>query len=1117
MNFTNMFSSILQKNSESIEDILEYIPAAFGCLNSRGHLIAANAQWLKSFAINRIEEFENILVQPYDILIADYIEPYIYEAQIEGESNLELRVYNLKKELVVLSLFFKPAEDNIMACAYEITGYKTALRDFKEKTREYEGLNSIFFDASPFALSLWDDKLNITDCNLKTLELFDLNSKEEYIEGFYNLALKYQPCGTLSKTKITDNLKVALKNGNHRFEFIHSTPAGKIIPTEIISTRIKRDGRYMLANYLVDLSSVKENIQEETDADKRAMLMLDATPIACYLVKFPEKDDISTFEAVYCNKATPELFGFSSKQEALTEFNKIFPKTIKGGNVLRHMSVGLNKGYHHFEYEHKNIEGELFPCEITMIRINYGGDIVLACYLKDLRPIKNAILKERETLRMTQMFMDSAPFFIEIWNEKLHLVECNQTAVNMFELKDSEEYMRIFDELSPKYQPDGRLSSEKIGEIVQIAFDKGYYRTEWMHIAPDGSPLPVDVVYVRLKRGDENIVVGYNMDLRQIRAAMEKEKEAEKLRAIAEDANKAKTSFLSTVSHEIRTPMNAILGITEIQLMNPHLDIEFREALEKIYVSGDLLLSIINDILDLSKIEAGKLPLLTREYEIASLISDVVQLNLTRIGSKQIEFNLIVGENTPMYMIGDELRIKQVLNNLLSNAFKYTEEGEVALVVNTFPIQESGGVTLVFSVSDTGVGMTEEQVAKLFDEYSRFNEEANRATEGTGLGMSITRNLVELMEGQMFIQSEPGKGSTFAVHLPQGNVNPEIIPKEIIENLQRFRLGSRANTKGMQISREPMPYGKILIVDDVETNIYVAKGLMVPYELKIDSSPSGFDAIEKIGRGKTYDIIFMDHMMPEMDGMETTAKIREMGYTEPIVALTANAVSGQAQIFMDNGFDDFLSKPIDVRQLNMVLNKLIRDRYKGTPQAEILTIKKEQDINLKITEIFARDATKSLKVLREVCENHPLSPEQLKTYAIHVHGIKSASANIGRADISDLASRLEEMARTEDFEGIEKHTPSFLEKLQNFTDNFIPKDEFDEIDEASENRALFKEKLALIKIACEDYDTTEAEEILTQLNDLPWSKPTKEVLSTISTFLLRSDFDEIVELIEEKL
>jgi len=394
---------------------------------------------------------------------------------------------------------------------------------------------------------------------------------------------------------------------------------------------------------------------------------------------------------------------------------------------------------------------------------------------------------------------------------------------------------------------------------------------------------------------------------------------------VAEDANHAKSAFLAKVSHEIRTPLNAILGISEIQLQNEKLSQELKEALTRIMNSGDLLLGIINDILDMSRIEAGKLQLTLTKYEVANLINDTVFLNMIKYESKPIEFTVSVSENIPSMLFGDELRIKQVLNNLLSNAFKYTDSGEVKLTVGMeAPMVSSGdAVTLVFHVSDTGQGMTQEQVSKLWDDYSRFNLEANRTTEGIGLGMSITRSLIDAMNGEILLESEPGKGTLFTVRLPQGNVGAPALGNEAAERLRKFRSNFSAKTKKTQIKRESIPFGKVLVVDDMELNLYVVKGKLTPYGLKIDTATSGFEAIEKV-KNNTYNIVFMDHMMPKMDGIEATREIRKLGqkYEElPIIAITANAVSGVREMLLENGFNGFISKPIDTRELDEILKK----------------------------------------------------------------------------------------------------------------------------------------------------------------------------------------------------
>ncbi|MDR0903337.1 MAG: response regulator [Ruminococcus sp.] len=596
---------------------------------------------------------------------------------------------------------------------------------------------------------------------------------------------------------------------------------------------------------------------------------------------------------------------------------------------------------------------------------------------------------------------------------------------------------------------------------------------------------------------------GMFIDVTEVSAMVEAKIEAEREKENAVRANISKSKFLATMSHEIRTPMNAIIGISQMQMGRNDLPNDTVEAITKIYSSGHGLLGIINDILDLSKIETGKLEILPAKYDLPSLINDTIQLNITRIGSKPIEFFLKISEDTPAKLFGDELRIKQILGNILTNAFKYTDRGSVKMDVSSE--KTATGVNLIISISDTGQGMKPEDAAVLGNEFARFNLETNRTTEGTGLGMSITKRLLVLMNGTMTIESEYGVGSTFTVSVPQKVSADKIIGAELAANLSNFSYSRDKQTAKMQVIREYMPYGKVLVVDDVETNLYVAEGLIRPYGITVETVTSGFAAIDLVNSGKTYDIIFMDHMMPQMDGIETVEKLRAGGYKLPIVALTANALTGNEAMFREKGFDDFISKPIDIRRLNTSLNRFVRNEKKA---AEFNTAKNlplpepaNDGISPKLIEVFLRDAKKAIPILSELWKN--------ELFVTTAHAMKSALANVGNNELSELARLLETAGREENHDYIEKNTPNFIEKLTAFTEKITPQKKNETQTEDTEflHKTLFE-----IAAACDNYDTDTADKLIAALREKDWLEQTEEVITEIAAQILHAEFEEAAKL-----
>jgi len=399
----------------------------------------------------------------------------------------------------------------------------------------------------------------------------------------------------------------------------------------------------------------------------------------------------------------------------------------------------------------------------------------------------------------------------------------------------------------------------------------------------------------------------------------------------AASASEAKSQFIANMSHEMRTPMNVVVGLTDLLLEEDDPSLDLKDNLRKISTAGNTLLSLINDVLDISKIEAGKLELMPVQYDMPSLLSDIITLNMIRIESKPIVFQLDINEGLPSCLYGDDLRVKQIINNLLSNAFKYTQKGNVTLGVSCSREDCSEDVLMSVYVNDTGIGIREDDLKKLFTDYSQVDTRTNRSIEGTGLGLSITKMLVEHMDGEISVESEYGKGTTFHLRIRQGFVSDKTIGREMAESLCSFRYLDNRKSAYQKLVRPNLDYASVLIVDDMQTNLDVASGMLKKYKMHVDCVTNGREAIDRIKNGKpVYDAIFMDHMMPGMDGIEATKMIRGIGtkyaMTIPIIALTANAIAGNEQMFLKNDFQAFLPKPINLMNLDSVVQRWVRDK-----------------------------------------------------------------------------------------------------------------------------------------------------------------------------------------------
>ncbi len=586
----------------------------------------------------------------------------------------------------------------------------------------------------------------------------------------------------------------------------------------------------------------------------------------------------------------------------------------------------------------------------------------------------------------------------------------------------------------------------------------------------------------------------------------------------AEEASDVKSLFLANMSHEIRTPMNAIIGMSEL-LTREELSERQRRYVGDILVSAKSLLGIINDILDVSKIESNKLELSPVNYNFLSLIENLSSMFMFTAANKGIGFETLLDDSIPEYLFGDDNRLKQVLVNLLGNAVKFTDRGGVTLKINCL---ES---TLKIDIKDTGIGIKESDASQLFSLFKQVDAEKNRNRAGTGLGLSISKSIITMMGGTISISSEYGKGSVFHIELPI------VIGDE-----------SKVINYAESIRFIKAPMAKVLLVDDNEINLHVGTGLLEQADIKCDTAIGGLEAIEMV-LAKDYDIVFMDHMMPDVDGIEATQRIRKLGekYEKlPIVALTANAVSGAQEMFLSAGINDFLAKPIDVQLLNRILVKWLPDELVSEFEDfdETFSSDEESAVLSKIAELQDLDTTVGLKshngnnraylatlklvehATRKHCEQleEYLGAANFREYETVVHAMKSTFANIGALNLRDTANLLEQSAHKAKAELCLRETLPFVEAVREFCANLGNLLENQKKASSSQKTVGDNEMLLALSeeltAACGEFDSSAATEVIDKMLSFTFGEANDEIICKIQNAVDDFEFDDAIELLK---
>lgn len=513
-------------------------------------------------------------------------------------------------------------------------------------------------------------------------------------------------------------------------------------------------------------------------------------------------------------------------------------------------------------------------------------------------------------------------------------------------------------------------------------------------------------------------------------------------------ANQAKSRFLANMSHEIRTPINGILGMDAI-LLKECRDENLREYAKNIQSAGNSLLSIVNDILDISKIESGKLEILPVQYELFSVVNDCCNMIKPKLENRPIKLSIEVNPRMPSGLYGDEVRIRQIMNNFMSNAAKYTKEGKVTLNLDYENVTEDR-IIMILSVTDTGIGIREEDMERLFQPFTRMEESRNRNIEGTGLGLNLTKNLIELMGGEITVNSVYGAGSCFKARIPQTVTNAEPIG-DLQSRYQQY-LDSDVNT----VLTFYAPDARVLVVDDVELNLKVVVGLLKETQVQIDTVLSGRECLELVKK-KQYDIIFLDHMMPGMDGVETLQRMKRLtgslNRKTPVIALTANAIMGAREEYIEAGFTDYLTKPLVEAELMEMMQKYLPEEIVHSRREENASEMPEQEkrenitvmerlqsleeIELKTGLRYCVDEEFYLEVLREYIGEEKskelqgfLEKEDWDNYRISVHALKSNSMTIGAVGLSEDAKALESAVKEGRYDYIAEHHSEVMERYE---------------------------------------------------------------------------------------
>ena len=855
-------------------------------------------------------------------------------------------------------------------------------------------LNDLLYSSSLPCL-IWDETGRTVAYNKEAARTFGASedlSPDEFNVFFLSIQPEHQPDGKETESIRQNVIHEALEKGFSQVTTVWlKKEDGTAIYFMVNTTRISWLFGYRLVVYYYDQTDIMIKEAEAREAEKQTRLVLDAAPLGCFLMG-------DNFRIIDCNYELLQMFDVPYKKTLIDDFLLFSPELQPDGQISRIKAADyLNKahklGHVTFEWMHQNYNGEPIPTEVTLTQIKHDNKSRLVSYIRDLREYKKMMKETNEASERIRLMLDSNPMICILRDEKNNIIDCNQAALDIFGVANKADLIRDYYKLYPEFQPDGSRSVDKVNELIHDLFGKCVKSNfEWMFRTFSGEPLPVESTFIQIQWEGIPCILSYSRDLREVKAkeqqmreSAERERTAILQKEAAQVASKAKGQFLANMSHEIRTPMNSIIGFSELAIeesMSP----KSKEYLSRIMDNSKWLLQIINDILDISKIESGNMGLENIPFDLHELLVACKSIILPKAIEKNIELYSYAESSIRKKLCGDPTRLRQVLLNLLTNAVKFTQSGRVSFFTGVEKVTEDA-VTLRFEVKDSGIGMTPEQISKVFEPFMQADISTTRKYGGTGLGLSITKNILELMGSRLEIESVPGAGTTvsFTVTINMvGETDDTLEIENIVGELDK-----------------PLFKGEVLVCEDNKMNQQVIIEHLARVGLTADIAENGLKGVEKVRRRiekgeKPYDLIFMDIHMPVMDGIDATPKIIGLGSGSPIVAMTANIMTEDRELYKTLGMNDYVGKPFTSQELWRCLLKYLK------PVSFMVGESDDEKLQNQLKAEFVRSNQNRFDEITFSIETGDITLAHRLA-----HSLKSNAGLIGRTDLQKAAADVE--------------------------------------------------------------------------------------------------------------